>query len=83
MKVENNELLLTKDELINMIKNDNPDKNDWSNKTLVEMLTRFKYLSKKQHEWVLSKIKYIVNHNVKYKNFKRKFKYFDIIGDRE
>jgi len=78
MKLWNKDLILTRDELINMIQTDNPDKNDWSNEILVKMITNFKYLSKKQYEWVLSKIKYIVNHNKKYTNFKKKVKGFEL-----
>ena len=77
MVLENNELILSKEELINMIKDDNPDNRDWSRDVLVKMINSYKYLSNKQYEWVLSKIKYIVNHNTKYKNFKKKVKRFE------
>ena len=78
MKLWNRDLILTRDELINMIRTDNPDKNDWSNEILVKMITNFKYLSKKQYEWILSKVKYIINHNNKYMNYKKKVKGFEL-----
>ena len=78
MEIINRELILTKDELIKMIEKDNLDKNDWSKDTLINMITNYEYFSKKQYEWILSKIKYIVSRNFKYKVFRNKFKSFDI-----
>ena len=76
MTLINSELNLTRGELINMIMIDNPDKDDWSKDSLVNMVTRFRKFSDKQYKWIYSKMKYIVNHNKKYSNYKKKVKGF-------
>jgi hypothetical protein len=73
MTIKNKDLEITRTELIDMIENDNPDRNDWSKDKLINILTKYKFPSTKQHNWILSKVKYIVNHNSKYSNFKKKF----------
>ena len=70
MKKNNTDLVLTREELINMIQVDNTDKKDWSRDVLIEMINRFKNFSDKQYKWIFSKVKYIVKHNIKYKNFR-------------
>jgi hypothetical protein len=70
MTMKNRELILTREELIKMITVDNTDKNDWSGDTLVGMINSFKTFSDKQYNWLLSKVKYIVKHNKKYRNFR-------------
>jgi hypothetical protein len=70
MKKKNTDLVLTRDELLNMITADNTDKTDWSKDILVKMIKSFKSFSDKQYKWVFSKVKYIVKHNSKYKNFR-------------
>ena len=77
MKIVNNELVLTKDELIFII-NDNTDRDDWSREQLTTMVKNFRVLSDKQHKWVLSKIKYVINHNHKYQNYRKRFRKFRI-----
>jgi uncharacterized protein YfbU (UPF0304 family) len=79
VKIKNRELELTRDELFDMIKNDNPDRHDWSRDSLLEMISRFNSFSEKQYKWILSKVKYIINHNKKYSNFKRKFDGFEVV----
>jgi len=79
MKIKNLELVLTRYELINLIENENPDKNsDWSKEKLLYIICNFENFSVKQYEWILSKVKYIINHNNKYKNFRKKFNHFDL-----
>jgi hypothetical protein len=80
MVIKNKELELTKDELIDMIKNDNPDRHDWSKDILLDIICRFEFFSIKQYKWILSKVKYIVNHNKKYSNFKKKFTDIDVVN---
>ena len=82
MNIINNSLVITRDELINMIKNDNPDKKDWSKKTLINIINNFKYFSDKQYNWIFEKIKYIVVKNVKYKQFRGKYIMFEIDDSR-
>ena len=78
MILENLNLELTKDELISMIKDDNPDSTDWSKEILLNIINSYRNFSVKQYDWILSKIKYIVNHNDKYKSYKKKIKNFSI-----
>ena len=74
MKLDNTDLILSRKELISMIEKDNPEKNDWSKENLISMIKCFRNFSDKQYKWILSKVKYIINHNSKYKNFKNKVK---------
>ena len=78
MKLIKTDLILTREELSNMILNDNPEKNDWSKENLISMVKCFRKFSDKQYKWILSKVKYIINHNSKYKNFKNKIKEFEL-----
>jgi hypothetical protein len=81
MRIENRNLVLTRKELIDLIQNENPDKsseNSFFTITLVNIITFNINFSDKQYDWILSKITYIINHNKKYINFRKKFKYFII-----
>jgi hypothetical protein len=78
MKIQNMSLILTRTELYDLIKNDNTDTSDWSRDTLLRIITRYDNFSVKQYEWINSKVKYIINHNDKYKNFRKKFKSFEL-----
>ena len=78
MNVINQDLILTRDELIEMINHDNTDRNDWSREKLIKMINTYKIFSKKQYEWILSKVRYITNHNSKYRKFRKTFKNFEI-----
>ena len=74
MKLDNTDLILSRKELIDMIEKDNPEKNDWSKENLISMIKCFRSFSDKQYKWILSKVNFIINHNNKYKIFKKKFK---------
>ena len=78
MRIDNMELILTRTELYDLIKNDNPDTSDWSKDILLKIISRNFNLSVKQYEWINSKVKYIINHNDKYKIFRKKFKSFNM-----
>ena len=79
MRIDKMELILTRTELYDLIKNDNPDSPDWSKDTLLKIVSRNYYFSVKQYEWINSKVKYIINHNDKYKIFRKKFKSFNMV----
>jgi hypothetical protein len=82
MKIQNRSLLLSREELVNLIQNENPDKSNENNPftlALINIVRRQVNFSDKQHKWVLSKITYIINHNKKYINFRKKFKNFCIL----
>ena len=78
MRIDNMELILTRTELYDLIKNDNPDTSDWSKDILLKIISRNFNFSVKQYEWINSKVKYIINHNDKYKIFRKKFKSFNM-----
>ena len=73
MKLENKTLYLTKDELTNIIKNDNPQKNDWARDKLLKMIADYTFFTDSQIKWLLSKIMFITNYNKKYINIKKQF----------
>ena len=79
MKLNNQELEIKREDLIYMIENENPDKKDWSKRELTNMLKRFRFFSEKQSKWILKKVQYIVNHNNRYINYRKKFKSIVII----
>ena len=79
MKLKNQELEIKREDLIYMIENENPDKKDWSKKELTDMVKRFRSFSVKQSNWILKKVQFIVNHNNKYINYRKKFKSIVII----
>jgi hypothetical protein len=79
MKIENRNLVLTRKELVDLIQNENPDKSNENNFFTNTLLSIVKYqvnFSDKQYKWILSKVTYIINHNKKYTNFRKKFKDF-------
>jgi hypothetical protein len=78
MKIQNRELRLTRQELFEMIDRDNPDKSDFLKENILNIIRSYKNYSIKQYQWILSKIIFIVNHNNKYRNFRKKFKNFCI-----
>jgi hypothetical protein len=78
MKIQNRELWLTRQELFEMIDNDNPDKSDFLKDNILNIIRKYKNYSIKQYQWILSKITFIVNHNNKYRNLRKKFNNFCI-----
>jgi hypothetical protein len=78
MKIKNKELCLTRQELFEMIDNDNPDKSDFLKDNILNIIRKYKNFSIKQYQWILSKVTFIVNHNNKYRNFRKKFNNFCI-----
>jgi hypothetical protein len=79
MKIQNRDLVLSREELVDLIQNENPDKSKENNFFTDTLLSIVKYqvnYSDKQYKWILSKVKYIINHNKKYINFRKKFKDF-------
>jgi hypothetical protein len=79
MKIQNRNLILTRKELIDLIQNENPDKsseNSFFTVTLLSIVMSQINFSDKQYNWIISKVTYIINHNKKYINFRKKFKDF-------
>jgi hypothetical protein len=81
MTVDKNCLLLTKKEFIELLNDnrDNSKENDYFKNCLLSIIER-KYITPKQHDWILSKIKYITNTNMKYKIFKKRFDDFYFVS---
>jgi hypothetical protein len=69
MRIQDKTLTLNRIELIDVIQN-NPHKDsrntDIQNR-LTSMIKRDRYFSDKQYDWILSKIQYVMNHNVDYR----------------
>jgi len=78
MEIKNNVLVLTREELINMISNDNTDSNDTYKEKILSMINNFIFFSDKQEKWIYSKILYITNHNEKYKDIRKMFNSFTL-----
>jgi hypothetical protein len=79
MKIQKRELVLSREELVDLIQNENPDKSNENNffaNTLLNIVKNRINYSDKQYNWILSKVTYIINHNKKYINFRKKFKDF-------
>jgi hypothetical protein len=81
MKIQNRDLVVSRQELVDLIQNDNPDKSYENNFFTYTLLSIVRYqvnFSDKQYKWILSKVTYIINHNKKYINFRKKFNDFII-----
>ena len=78
MEIKENKLYITRDELFKMINEDNPDKNDFLKDKLLNIVNNFEHFSEKQYNWILSKMKYITNHNSKYEEIKNNFISFEL-----
>lgn len=80
MKINNLRLELTREELYNLIENENPTKDVYKN-TLLGIINNYQNFSVKQFSWINDKVIFIINKNSKYKSFRKKFNSFEIIGD--
>jgi hypothetical protein len=69
MKIEDNVLILSRAELLGIIHN-NPEKSPRNldiEKTLSDIVFKTHYFSEKQYNWILSKVKYVLNRNKEYR----------------
>ena len=73
MKIQNRKLCLTRQELFEMIDKDNPDKSDFLKENILNIIRKYQNFSIKQYQWILAKVIFIINHNNKYRNFRKKF----------